>query len=624
MAVERIIGIDFGTSTSVIKVKTYNNGVPIEAKEVADYVRFDNKDTVPTLVYKTEDGRFLIGYEAENAAIRGELCQNFKLELLSPDPAVQEKAVNYTELFLKYLCSAYNDQKIHYPTCDSETTYISYPAKWPDTVRDLMISLVEKAGFKNVYGLDEPTAAIHTVMVQESEKLRLNAENCANILMIDMGAGTTDLVLCRYSPYDTNHITLINVWPKADSPSLFGGREIDEVLCGYVKEYLVNCGLPNTKNFKDKYLDKCKTWKETNVSPIFKDKNGVVRYCGFIDTLTAMMDTDIEFPPLSRNDFEDMFREYLTQFVTMINDCLEDAGFDPGSLDNVILTGGHSQWYFTNEILSGSLTKFGRVNLPKIWEDRSRIIKLSRPQETVALGLVYQRINVLPAAGGLGPGQYVYCTICGTPRQPELPYCPFCKGVRNSQDNQYNQSVQGTQYTQHARYGQNTQNTQYAQNAQNTQNTSNTQYYQYNQSMPLPPMQQPHMAGNGNVYPLPAGKSISGLAMVLSNMLQITEKMEAQTINLVGGGVMIQARDKAGKWKQFIGMDKAITVKLEHIDDDHISVNIGEAKWTDKVGVMALSMFILWPLTVTSGIGMFMQGKLPGEIKKTVAGYVYS
>lgn len=72
------------------------------------------------------------------------------------------------------------------------------------------------------------------------------------------------------------------------------------------------------------------------------------------------------------------------------------------------------------------------------------------------------------------------------------------------------------------------------------------------------------------------------------------------------------------------GMDKAITVKLEKIDEDRVCVNIGESKWADKVGIMALSMIILWPLTITSGIGMYIQGKLPGEIKKEVANYFVS
>lgn len=580
MAVERIIGIDFGTSTSIVKVKTYENDQPIDAVEVADYVRFDNKDTLPTLVYKTPDGKYLVGYEAENAAVKGVLHQNFKLDLISQDPGVREEAKQYIEIFLKYIFEAYNSQKNYFPSCDCETTYISYPAKWPEELRETMISLVEKSGFKNVNGLDEPTAAIHTVMVQERDKLKLNENDTANILMIDMGAGTTDLVLCRYTPYNINRISIINVWPKADGTCFFGGREIDEALCEYVKAYLVNCGVPNAKNFKEKYLDKCKSWKENNISPIFKDKTGVVRYCGFADTITAMLNVDIEFPPLSRDSFEDMLRDYISQFPRMINECLEDADFSPCDLDYVILTGGHSQWYFTNEILDGSLGKFGRVELQKMQNNKERVIKLSRPQETVALGLVYQKIAVSNAPHReVVPVDEVYCGYCGEKKPADAEYCPSC-GRRAEE---------------------------------NTDAAVTVVYDSYNSN-----------SEKSDVYVIPPGKNIAGIANAVNTLLRLSKGMDTQIVNLEGGNVMLQARDKDGKWKQWIGMDKAITVKLEKIDENRVCVNIGESKWVDKVGIMALSMIILWPLTITSGIGMYIQGKLPGEIKKEVANYLAS
>jgi hypothetical protein len=71
-------------------------------------------------------------------------------------------------------------------------------------------------------------------------------------------------------------------------------------------------------------------------------------------------------------------------------------------------------------------------------------------------------------------------------------------------------------------------------------------------------------------------------------------------------------------------MDKAISVKLEKLDESSVSVVIADGKWLDKIGAMGVSLFILWPLAIAAGIGMYMQGKLPGEIKQAITRYLLS
>jgi len=92
MGIERIVGIDFGTSTSLIKVKTYKDGESMNDRVLADYIEFSNNSTVPSLVFETLDGQYYCGYEAEHAAVKGTLYRNFKLDLLSNDIAKREQA----------------------------------------------------------------------------------------------------------------------------------------------------------------------------------------------------------------------------------------------------------------------------------------------------------------------------------------------------------------------------------------------------------------------------------------------------------------------------------------------------------------------------------------------------
>jgi hypothetical protein len=124
------------------------------------------------------------------------------------------------------------------------------------------------------------------------------------------------------------------------------------------------------------------------------------------------------------------------------------------------------------------------------------------------------------------------------------------------------------------------------------------------------------------IYRLTEGKNIQGIAAAVNSFLSYAENMETQLLSLEGGDVMIQARARGGTWKQWVGMDKAITIKINKLVENQVAVDIGSAKWTDKAGVMALSMLVLWPLAVTSGIGIYNQSKLPEKIKDAIVHYL--
>lgn len=124
-----------------------------------------------------------------------------------------------------------------------------------------------------------------------------------------------------------------------------------------------------------------------------------------------------------------------------------------------------------------------------------------------------------------------------------------------------------------------------------------------------------------NSYPLPADKTTQLVGCEVRNYLTNNENMETQVLESAEGDTVVQGRINGGKWKQWIGMDKAISVKLS-ARDGILTVEIGEAKWIDKGAIMTVSMFVLWPLAVTSGIGMYKQAKLPEKIFSCVRNYL--
>lgn len=126
-----------------------------------------------------------------------------------------------------------------------------------------------------------------------------------------------------------------------------------------------------------------------------------------------------------------------------------------------------------------------------------------------------------------------------------------------------------------------------------------------------------------NSYPLPADKTPQLVGYEVRNYLTNSENMETQVLESEAGDIVVQGRITGGKWKQWIGMDKAISVKLS-AREGILTVEIGEAKWIDKGAMMTVSMFVLWPLAVTSGIGMYKQAKLPEKIFNCVRNYLNS
>ncbi len=131
------------------------------------------------------------------------------------------------------------------------------------------------------------------------------------------------------------------------------------------------------------------------------------------------------------------------------------------------------------------------------------------------------------------------------------------------------------------------------------------------------------MANQVYTYKVNPGKSVEGLICAISAMLEKQEKMDIQRLTDGNSSyTALQARLKGGTGKQLIGMDKAATVRFITISSEKVRIEIGEAKWADKGAVLALSMFVLWPLAITSGIGIYGQMKLPSKIKAAADEYL--
>ncbi len=58
------------------------------------------------------------------------------------------------------------------------------------------------------------------------------------------------------------------------------------------------------------------------------------------------------------------------------------------------------------------------------------------------------------------------------------------------------------------------------------------------------------------------------------------------------------------------GSAAVATLKAKRVGGSDVEIESAGGKWLDKAAVMGVSMVVLWPLFVTSGIGMLRQNKL--------------
>ena len=401
---QRVIGIDFGTSTTYMNVKRYNGAQPDGDKFSYMPVMFNYGESsgyVASIVRENADGSYDFGEKAAEQLDGATIYTEIKMLLESPDEEQRAMARRIVKEFFKFLYETYTQQATNLGGADdTEETVISYPVKWQAETAEFMLDAARTAGFQNVRGMDEATAAVSTVLCHDTGKGLLYADKPGYLMLIDMGAGTTDLVICKYAARTGGGIDveLVTSWPQSADEPTFGGREIDAALEGYVEDYLtksLNPALaPMAHNFAT-IPGQAKKWKELNVS-VNLAAGKPVTVCGYISAYGPMLSGS--FPAFDRKGFEALIRSGLKDYTRLVNDCLAktaelDSGFAAAGLDLVILTGGHSAWYFAREIVDGTMEGYlDSEALKAVREDKKRVVSLPNPQTTVSLGLVYSKL----------------------------------------------------------------------------------------------------------------------------------------------------------------------------------------------------------------------------------------
>lgn len=395
---KHVIGIDFGTSTSMIKVAVRDDSNSLETKEVK-FTQYGIGST-PTLIRKKDGGVVWYGQDAaQNERMDTVLYRNFKLDLKSDDAAKRQEAIALLEEFYRFLYKTYAEQKAFLLDADATEveTVVSYPAQWGQEQQEAVINAARKAGFPNVSGMDEPTAAVICVLKAKQKELEkgglLRADKPLNILIVDMGAGTTDLAFVTATVENGTLKTGIRqTWPEADSGRIYGGSQMDLRLEAIMESWLTSSGLGEAmaQNLIKGQRSNIKSWKESTLSPLLEKGMHVDEFSAISNMLMMMGISVNPFPAISRETFADHFHPELESFVNVIASAPQELRDET---ELVVLTGGNSAWYWVPDVMLGKNTQFGDVGLKNIPNNPSCLIRMEQPADTVSRGLVYDKTH---------------------------------------------------------------------------------------------------------------------------------------------------------------------------------------------------------------------------------------
>lgn len=126
---------------------------------------------------------------------------------------------------------------------------------------------------------------------------------------------------------------------------------------------------------------------------------------------------------------------------------------------------------------------------------------------------------------------------------------------------------------------------------------------------------------DAKVFRLSGNLTLEDVAHALEDYLQTQKHLETEGVSQSETSYFIQARQPEN-WKKFIGMDKAVQIRLQ-VYGDSLSVDLGAGRWVDKLGAATVGHIVFAPLLLTAAIGAISQSNLPQDIFDFIQRYIF-
>jgi len=373
MAREKIIGIDLGTTNSVVAVMEGGKATVIHNE--------DGARITPSVVAFTQDGERLVGVKAKRQAVTNPTNTIFSIKRFMGrrhnEVAAEEKLVPYkivggpeelvkvevggkeytppeiSAMILQALKRAAED----YLGEKLEKAVITVPAYFNDSQRQATKDAGTIAGLKVERIINEPTAA--------ALAYGLDRKADQKIAVFDFGGGTFDISILEVGE------GVFEV-KATNGDTHLGGDDLDDLLMNYIAdEFQKQQGIDLRKD--QMALQRLKEAAEAAKCDLSTSAETEVN----LPFITA----DASGPKhlhmtINRAKFEELGEPVFRKLEGPCRQCLEDAKLEPGDIDEVILVGGSTR-------------------IPKVQQVVERIFQRAphkgvNPDEVVAIGAAIQ------------------------------------------------------------------------------------------------------------------------------------------------------------------------------------------------------------------------------------------
>lgn len=328
----KYVGIDLGTTNSAIS--------SFDGEKIQLFKSPEQHDVTPSAIFIDRRGNKYVGSRAYNNAARNpdNAAVLFK-RLMGTSTPVKLPAVNLT--MTPEECSAevlrtlfgYLPEEIR---GDGDTgTVITVPAAFNQMQKDSTMSAADAAGLGRVALMQEPVAAVMSVMRQR--------KNDGVFIVYDLGGGTLDIAIAESIAGRVNLLAHGGI-------AMCGGRDFDRILFdNVIKPWLLeNFDLPEdlAANPQFKSLLRMATWAAEKAKIELSQKEDAVvslpeTELGIRDQAGEEIYIDIA---IDRKRYDALIAPKVEESIQSARETLEKAGLSPHDVERVVFVGGPTHY----------------------------------------------------------------------------------------------------------------------------------------------------------------------------------------------------------------------------------------------------------------------------------------